>query len=141
MSLHLLARQWLGTPFLHQGRSINGIDCVGLLRVCCDASPKYAHHSVADMEGYARDPHDGLLEKGLQAAFGDPVANVQVGDVVAMAFPTVVRHVAIIGDYRGGRLSLIHTWSAAERVVEHRLDSRWRALIRSAYRPEARNVG
>lgn len=128
------ARQYLGVRFRHQGRNpATGIDCVGLLvlsAAACGLSGLAEH----DLTGYARDPHGGLLESRLRAAFGEPVPNMRPGDVVAMAFPHVVRHVGIVGAYPHGGLSLIHTYSNERQVIEHRLDERWLRLIRSAYR-------
>lgn len=134
--LDLIARDWIGTPFRHQGRTRHGIDCVGLLYVCCESLPAFAHYLQHDIPGYSREPHEGLLEAGLEAAFGRPVFDLQAGDVVACAFPRAVRHVAIVGDHINGGLSLIHTWNAVGEVVEHNIDKRWLRRIRRIYRPE-----
>ena len=48
------ARNWIKTPFLHQGRSGVGVDCVGLVQVVGNAfGVKYD-----DLTGYARAPSD-----------------------------------------------------------------------------------
>lgn len=135
MRLDEAARTYLGIPWLHQGRNPRvGVDCIGLLALAVShvgRSDLLTH----DLLGYARDPHDGLLEQGLIAAFGAPVATMQAGDIVAIAFPRVVRHVGVLGEYPEGGLSLIHTWNrTAGRVVEMRLDDKWADRIRSVYR-------
>lgn len=138
LRLDHVARQWIGVPFAHQGRSRMGVDCVGLVAVCCAALPEFAHHLQHDLVGYEQNPHNGTLERALEDAFGPPVAGYQPGDVVAMAFPTVLRHVAIVAEHEHG-LSLIHALNTGhQKVVEHRIDARWARRIRATYRPEAR---
>lgn len=124
-----IARSYLGTKWVHQGRARHGMDCVGLLVLA---------FGLSDVADYGRDPHDNRLEGRLRAQFGPPVPKetMRPGDVVAMAFPRVVRHVGIVGDHPDG-LSLIHADSMLKRVTEHRLDGPWLKRIRFVYRPEA----
>lgn len=126
------ARALIGVPWVHQGRSAaTGLDCIGLLVL---ALPGYADHDRTD---YSRDPDaSGLLEARLGRAFGDPVTDLQPGDVVALRYAGPVRHVGLLGDYPFGGLSLIHTDSQLGRVTEHRLDSKWAKRIAVAFRPE-----
>lgn len=139
LRLDHVARQWIGVPFAHQGRSRRGVDCVGLVAVCCAAIPEFSHHCAHDLKGYVSNPHGGTLEAALSRAFGAPVTGYQPGDVVACAFPRVVRHVAIVAAHPQGGLSLIHALNKDHRrVIEHRLDARWSGFIRAAFRPEAR---
>lgn len=131
------ARELLGVPFLHLGRDSHGIDCVGLLA--------YAHQQPATaLPAYPRDPYSGQLEAGLQAACGEPVAlapvplaALQVGDVVAMAYGLPIRHVGLVATHPTlpGVLSLIHTDSTLGEVTEHILDAKWLRRIRKVYRP------
>lgn len=121
-----IARSYLGTRWVHQGRARHGLDCVGLLVKAFD---------LRDVADYGRDPHDDRLEGRLCEQFGPPVpmSTMRPGDVVAIAFPRVVRHVGIVGDHPDG-LSLIHTDSSLKRVTEHRLDDRWLKRIRFVHR-------
>ena len=128
------ARRYLGVPFLHQGRDpAVGIDCIGLgvlaLRDC--------GITVEDHTDYGRDPHDGLLEARVTAALGAPIPQdtMQPGDLVAIDYVGATRHLAIVGDYLYGGLSLIHTDSMVGRVVEHRLDAKWERRIALVWRP------
>jgi cell wall-associated NlpC family hydrolase len=133
--LHEAARRYLGVPFRHQGRDPSvALDCIGLLYVSTRDIGR-ADLLVHDKSGYGRNPLAGLLESGLRDAFGEPVADMRAGDVVAMRDKgRAVRHVAILADYPLGGLSLIHTDSKIGRVVEHRLDERWARLIVNTYR-------
>lgn len=129
-----------GTPWRHQGRSREGMDCLGLAKFA------YAAYGIRDESNYSQDPSDGTLERGISERFGPPVAVgrvlkgvteevLRVNDLVAMAFPRVVRHVGIVGDHPDG-LSLIHTDAMLKRVTEHRLDIHWLRRIRFVHRLE-----
>jgi hypothetical protein len=50
------ARKWIGTRWVHQGRSQMGVDCAGLV-VLVGQSARFARE---DMLGYRRSP-DGVL--------------------------------------------------------------------------------
>lgn len=127
-----------GTPWAHQGRSRNGMDCIGLL------VSAFSGYGISDISNYSQNPHDGVLERNVSAQFGPPVAVgrllhgvsesvLRVSDIVVMAFPRVVRHVGIVGDHPDG-LSLIHTDAMLKRVTEHRLDIHWLRRIRFVHR-------
>lgn len=131
--LHEAARAYLGVPFRHQGRSRNGLDCIGLLVM---ALADYGR-SVEDVTTYGKDPHNGLLEENLTREFGPaiPKEEARPGDLAAIAYTRrVTRHVAVLGEYTEGGLSLIHTDQSLGRVVEHRLDSKWAKLIMGVWR-------
>lgn len=130
-------------PFVHQGKSPSGMDCVGGL---CHAI-KY----TGPVPNYPRDPVNGELERELRRLFGEPVfyranlltdpivANEQLhpADVVSMQYAGPVRHVGMIGDYQPvpGELSLLHTSASIGRVIEHILDLKWRRRIVGVWRP------
>ena len=55
------ARGYLGTPFLHQGRTRHGLDCVGLvIRVAHDLGL-----SDYDIDHYARAPSGRMMARVL----------------------------------------------------------------------------
>jgi cell wall-associated NlpC family hydrolase len=123
------ARRWLGVRWLHQGRSQQGVDCVGLPIMVFQATKG----STLDFTGYARQASDeAMLE--ICAAHMQPVPLdlMAPGDVVVMRFDNQ-RHMAMLGDYPGG-LSLIHAHARARRVVEHRMDEAWRSRIMGCFR-------
>lgn len=124
------ARALLGVPWVHQGRDPKtGIDCIGLGLLAFEVT------SRAD---YGRHPHNGMLRSHLIEHFGEPVEDApRVGDVLELAGSArsrVGRHVAIVGDYRYGGLSLIHTDNQVGCVTEHELDDHWMRRITGVFR-------
>lgn len=125
------ARALIGTPFVHQGRTLRGLDCVGLLLYIA------AGFGVAcsDVAGYPRRPGGGLLEQtfddhvsGGQLLRIDP-ADKQAGDFLMMRFLGQPQHVAI---YTGK--NIIHSYEAVGKVCEHVLNRSWAARIVRVYR-------
>lgn len=122
------ARSWLGVPWVHQGRSRHGVDCVGLLVMVARALGVASH----DVAGYARLPHGGAL-RALADQHLTPAARPLVpGQVVLMRFDGEEQHIGLLGDYPGG-LSLIHAHSRMGKVVEHRLADVWAQRIMAVY--------
>lgn len=122
------ARSYLGVPWVHQGRSRQGLDCAGLaVRVARDLQL-----SDFDVFGYGRLPDGASLQRALEEARCTPY-RLEPGALVLMRFRREPQHLAIVGDYLHGGLSLIHGLSTAAAVVEHRLDDAWRKRIVSAW--------
>jgi hypothetical protein len=67
--------------------------------------------------------------------FATPIAlaDAKAGDFVLIAFEREPSHLAILGDYHGGGLSLIHAYAGVRKVIEHVLSDDWRARIVAAY--------
>jgi cell wall-associated NlpC family hydrolase len=137
IKLHEAARSYLGIPFRHQGRSRNGLDCIGLLVMAL----RDCGRPVQDVTTYGENPHNGLLELNLLREFGPAIdlSDASPGDLVAIAYARrlnrfVTRHVAVLGDYPKGGLSLIHTDQAIGHVIEHRLDGNWAGRITGVWR-------
>ncbi len=61
------------------------------------------------------------------------LADLALGHVLLFRFRTEPQHMAIVGDDGNGRLTMIHAYSLAGRVVEHRIAPVWRARIVQAY--------
>lgn len=127
-------------PFVHQGRDLTGIDCVGAI--------VYAFQYDGEVPAYPDQPVNGELELNLARVFGEPVRvhsrekpitldDLRVGDVVSMQYRGPSRHVALIVPHVNlpGVLSVIHTDSMVERVTEHILDAKWVRRIVKVYRP------
>ena len=127
------ARQYLGVPFRHRGRTPKGLDCAGLIWLA------YADLGVIlpDVRIYGREPHRNGLVEAVDRALGSAIiANPQPGDVLLMRFNREPHHLGIVGDYAHGGLSLIHAYGTAGKVVEHRLDPLWQGRIVAVYRLE-----
>ncbi len=123
--------------FKHRGRSVNGVDCVGLIACSLSAAGRY----VEDRMVYGRDPvRDGLRDV-LVSHLGDPIfGDLEPGDVVLMRWheqggSKLFNHVAIVTDYLFGGLALIHSLQSNHEVVEHRLADPWPRRIVEAFRP------
>ena len=91
------AREWIGTPFMHQGRvkgESGGVDCAGL--VVGVAHTLGLANTYADTADYSRIP-DGEMETVLDQHL-DRIAwpERQAGDVVHLAFAKTPQHVAIL---------------------------------------------
>ena len=126
--IDVAARSYLGVPWVHQGRSRHGLDCVGLAVVCL----RDIGLDPPDRADYGRDP-DGTLRaviSGWDAL--SPVASPEPGDIALIRYKAE-RHIAIVGQQPQG-LSLIHADSRAGKVVEHLMDDRWRKRVVAAWR-------
>lgn len=123
------ARSMIGTPFHHQGRQPGvGLDCGGLVVAVC----RRLGIDCADMDGYGRRPHDGMMEALLdrQACLVRlPLQDMGPGDLALMRFATEPQHLAILAHG-----TVIHAYESVGGVVEHVLDTAWRRRIVRAYR-------
>ncbi len=126
------ARTWLGTRFHHQGRLKGvGVDCAGLVAGVAESLGL----PVQDRTDYTRQPDGQMLEETCDQQLDRiPVADIQPGDVLLMRFDEEPQHLAIVGDYALGGLSIIHAYAQARRVVETRLDDGWLSRVVVAYR-------
>ena len=136
------ARSWLGTPFHHQGRLKGvGVDCAGLIYCVQHELGLICHEhfiqrdDVAPYLGYGHVPVAGKLQKAC-AQFLEviKIGEALPGDVLLFRFEAQPTHLAFVGDYHEGRLSIIHAYSLSRKVIEARLDDAWCARIVSAYR-------
>jgi NlpC/P60 family putative phage cell wall peptidase len=129
------ARTWLGTPFLHQGfhRSI-GCDCIGLIKglsmalQLTDFDPDSPEAKL--FNGYRRSPDPTRMRAGI-GRWLRPIkpAEAMLADVLYMAWNAEPQHVALVTD-----IGIIHSFSFAGKVVEHRMDRQWTDRIRDAWR-------
>jgi len=119
------AREYLGTPFHHQGRQKNrGLDCAGLIE--CVA--RDLGYSVPVHDGYARTPYNGLFEQRLSEYMISDVEK-QPGCVILIKFMGMdPSHTAI---YTGK--TIIHAYESAGRCVEHAYDKKWQRMTVRAY--------
>lgn len=135
---HNLAR--LQVPFLHQGTTLEGIDCVGGLAWILEFN--------GEIPAYTVDPVNGELETHLESHLGPPIMEVSRAaplrsreglkpcDILSMQYAGPIRHVAIIVPHLTipGELSIVHTDSDVGRTTEHRLDDKWLRRIVKVWR-------
>jgi cell wall-associated NlpC family hydrolase len=125
------ARAYLGTPWHHQGRLKGvGVDCIGLiLGVAKDI--KLGDFDKPKFRQYGRRPPRG---PGMMAEFDEVCQrtdNPRIGDILVFWInPRNKRpqHCGIMTD-----IGVIHTFSEIGKVVEHRLDEKWKGRILQAY--------
>lgn len=120
------ARSWVGVPFLHQGRSREGVDCVGLVIVvgrACGLLP-------ADFErtAYGRTPFRGVLIEQISEVC-ERAEVAAPGTLVAIRWNREPHHVAICTGP-----TLIHANARVGRVVEHGYRAQWPALTESVWK-------
>jgi cell wall-associated NlpC family hydrolase len=125
------ARGLIGAPWRHRGRKPWGIDCIGLLVL----SARAAGRSLDDAQRYGRNPWEDRLRKEMRRQLGEPVVDPWYpGDVALIQWQKdLPTHVAIIGDYIHGGLSLIHCENL-NGCVEHSLSGHYKDCVVEVYR-------
>lgn len=130
------ARALVGVPFRHRGRSLRGVDCVGMVALALASVGRV----VQDRKHYGRNPANDGLRDVCRVHLGDPIAGLRAGDVVLMAWHADVRnrepnHVGILFDHPNGGLAMVHALKQNQRVIAHGLAADHYARILEGYRP------
>ena len=139
------AKSWIGTNYHHQGRlkrsssCKGGVDCIGLimgvakeLNLVSKTGSLIMEHDAIDYTPYP----DGIRLK----AFLDTHMiyidknDVEPGDVLLFKFFTDPQHLAMASDYFEENLSIIHSYSSSDQVVEHILSASWQRMLICGYR-------
>lgn len=127
------AREWVGAPWVHQGRSRLGCDCGGLaigigrelgLDVVC---------GYVDYTDYPRNPANHfMVELMRQYMRRINLEQMQAGDWMHFQFSRIPQH---IGMYTGDG-GMIHATNqvGVERVIEIPLTQKWRDRLAGVYR-------
>lgn len=129
----LAARSYVGVPFRDKGRSLEGLDCIGLL-VC--AAKDCGVEVETPVPTYPSRPTVDLLTKQLKKhlLMVRPWSDMQVGDIIRFTRRDLT-HVGIVGD-KYQPFSVIHVTDITN-CVETRLDM---SQVHSIYRyPKWRN--
>lgn len=107
------ARAYLGTPFVHQGRTPAGVDCIGfVLCVLQDTGI-----CLIDRTDYGRQPTLGLLKGELDKQLKSvPISDLSDGDIMLLRWPG--GQPTHVGFYAGG--NIIHAYERRGKVVEHK---------------------
>lgn len=120
------ARKWLGTPYKHQGRGANGLDCVGLvIRVAEDL--KLLPDTFS--RNYGRLPRPELIAQARQIC--TPIETPEPGCLVLIRWPKerVPAHAALCTGP-----NLIHADRYHGSVVEHGYRKHWVTWTDSLWR-------
>lgn len=130
------ARDLVGVPFRHRGRSLRGVDCVGVVALALSSQGRV----VADRAHYGRNPANDGLREVCREHFGDPIAELRAGDVALIAHHADPRcrepnHVGVLFDHPNGGLAMVHALAQNKRVIAHRLEATHYAQILEGYRP------
>lgn len=118
------ARELIGTPYLHQGRTPGeqgGLDCIGVPVVL--ARLLGIKPLSWDVNGYRRVPDGHTLMRRIRQELADEVGPDEMapGDVAVFDWGQFPHHVGMLADYRHGGLSLIHADNVMRKVIEQRL--------------------
>lgn len=117
------ARKWIGTRWVHQGRSSAGVDCAGLL-ICVLSDLGLP---VEDMQGYRRSP-DGLLFREHIFRQTTPEIEPAFGSIGLFRESRLPTHTGFFGE-QDGKLTLIHAYATAGKVIEEVYDHEWPGLL------------
>lgn len=129
-----IAKTYIGTPWMHQGRMKKiGVDCAGLV-VC--VLKEFGYNVNFDVKGYNRIP-EGVNLKNIAREFFDEVKfdEIKDGDILLFNILGNPQHIAFYLkendiDY------IIHSYGdpSINKVVQSRLDSKWRERICGIFR-------
>lgn len=124
------AREWMGTPWRHQGRVRGvGVDCGGLVieafKACGVLPPGF------DVGQYGRNPDLPRIISTL-SQWASEADDILPGDVLLFTIVDAPRHLAIATD-----IGMIHAYQGLNCVTEHVIDKRWRRRLYKIFRPVA----
>jgi len=119
------ARRWVGRPFLHQGTTWDGVDCIGLVvAVCkaCEVIPPDFYTGV-----YGRVPANDMLKRRV-AEYCRPLPGAGAGAMLVIRWTRQASHVAICTGE-----TMIHSNERMGGVVEHGYRGRWLRMTDSVW--------
>lgn len=129
------ARQWIGTPFVHQ-QQLRGVgcDCIGLVSGVAQAVglPEADRwRNDVRFRGYGREPVTAKLREAV-AEYLDPVTGrPQPGDILLFKFNGLPMHFAIL--VRMAPDYIVHGFQPMGRVVENSVGDTWRRRFAGAF--------
>ena len=107
------SRSWIGTRWLHQGRTRTGIDCAGLLV----ETAKHFDLPYEDLQGYGRSPDKAFYRQIKK--YTEPVRpRVPIHGAIGIFNDTIMPcHTGIFAVDSDGRVTVIHSESWPKRRV------------------------
>lgn len=127
------ARQWIGTPYRHQGRTKGRyVDCIGLIvGVGADLGA-----TVIAPDDYSDSPSGAMLMEKARDQFDEVTDRTHPlpGDIMVLWGwnRNEPQHFAIRAEY-GGRATMIHAFSKRKQVVEHGIDPFWEKRLMALF--------
>lgn len=121
------SRSYLDVRYRHQGRTRDGVDCVGLLvAIAHDLGIEIPYST-----NYSHKPDLQVFAEGvLLYCDAIPLADKGAGDVVLFRLPEERWHTGILTDQD----SLLHASARDHKVVEHRLAGTIGTHLKKAFR-------
>lgn len=136
-------RRWIDIPYLHQGYTKHGVDCIGFiggvgLALGMESALQWSRDPL--MHSYGTSPDPVTLLMGV-AQYLTPIADkamARPGDLFLLNWPGTIPHFAGILD-AGPPATVAHAFYSARKVAESRIDGQWRqgttwdSLVKAAY--------
>ncbi len=123
------AQSWKGIKWRHQGRTREGVDCVGLIVVVGHALGL----SKYDYGEYGRDPDGSFIEHFDAVAESVSRGDKQPGDIAIFTDAKFPGHVGWFSMNRGN-LTVIHSHASRRKVVEEVFDFELKDKLIDVYR-------
>jgi NlpC/P60 family putative phage cell wall peptidase len=130
------AREWLDTPYHHQGRLKDvGVDCIGLIIGVAYNVGLIGRSDIAWIKkafpSYSRQPEGTYLRDGLSKFMPEVlVSQREPGDVILVSMDNAPRHVVLYTE----RDTIIHAYAERGKCVETRYAHYWRRMSLAAFR-------
>lgn len=123
------ARRYLEGPtrWTHRGRTIKGVDCIGLICGVADAFGV----PYEDIDGYSRNPDGRFVEHVMKFMTYRQPQTLAKGCAVILRDAHQPCHIGFITE-RHDRPYLLHASAPKRRVVEEEWDSFWESKFRCA---------
>lgn len=119
------ARKYKAVPWRHQGRTMRGIDCAGLIVL----SLRDVGIDVPDRTDYQRRTSGvAFIAHFKKHGIQKPVADMQPGDVAVFREPAYPCHSAIL-TWKNGLMHMIHSHARRRKVVEELYAHEWKDRI------------
>jgi cell wall-associated NlpC family hydrolase len=132
------AREYLETPYKHQGRKKGvGIDCIGLpICICQDL-----RLSTYNNQNYGEAPAGMMLIERISTQCTAIKKEFAIdGDLLVFRINRLPQHCGILAS-KGTRKTLIHAYQGCDRVKEHTYTSWWSDRLTHAFRLPGVNNG
>jgi hypothetical protein len=108
------ARQWIGVPFRHQGRSKYGVDCIGLI-ICVRNAIEPWPVGMGETTNYSRVAVDTVLVDKIREHGFEPIPRAVPGCIILIKWPKVhaPSHIALcLGE------TMVHAYRRVNKVCE-----------------------